>query len=189
MTTVERAIQYAVFAHAGTKRKGKERPYILHPIEVMTIVSTLTDNQNVIAAAVLHDVVEDTALGAEDIEREFGPRVKDLVLAESEDKMTNLPAESSWKERKQTTIDHLKGLSKDAKRICLGDKLSNLREIARDYKKLGDALWTRFNQSDKQQHAWYYGSICDVLEDAFGAIPAIQEYRQLLAEVFESASS
>ena len=186
MNTVERAIQFAVFAHAGAKRKGKERPYILHPVEAMTIVSALTDDQDVIAAAVLHDVVEDTPFGAADLEREFGPRVRALVAAESEDKMKEMPAEASWRIRKQATIDHLKELSRDEKLICLGDKLSNLREIARDYAKLGDAIWTRFNQSDKRQHAWYYTSICDVLEDAFGATPAIREYRQLLAEVFDT---
>ena len=60
MTKIERAIQYAVDAHAGSKRKGKDRPYILHPIEVMTIVAGLTEDEDVIAAAVLHDTVEDT---------------------------------------------------------------------------------------------------------------------------------
>ena len=185
MVTVERAIQYAVFAHAGTKRKGKERPYILHPIEAMTIAAGITEDEEVLAAAVLHDVVEDTSLQAEDIEREFGPRVSALVMAESEDKMKQLPAGASWKLRKQATIDHLSGLGRDEKIICLGDKLSNLREIARDYRMLGDALWDRFNQKDKNEHAWYYRSICDVLEAEFGENIMIREYRTLLREVFE----
>lgn len=184
MTTVERAIQYAVFAHAGTKRKGKDRPYILHPMEAMTIVAGLTDDEEVIAAAMLHDVVEDTPLGAAELEREFGPRVRALVQAESEDKMTEIAPDASWKLRKQATIDHLQGLGREEKLICLGDKLSNLREIARDYRVLGDSIWTRFNQTDKRQHGWYYGSICEVLEAEFSAIPAIREYRQLLEEVF-----
>ncbi len=57
MPMIENAIQFAITAHAGTKRKGKERPYILHPIEAMTIVASLTEDPEVIAAAVLHDVV------------------------------------------------------------------------------------------------------------------------------------
>lgn len=185
MTTVERAIQFATFAHAGTKRKGKDRPYILHPIEAMTIAAALTEDEDVLAAAVLHDVVEDTSLDATDIEREFGPRVRALVMAESEDKMKDLPAEASWKLRKQATIDHLKGLDRNAKIICLGDKLSNIREMARDYQMQGDALWERFNQKDKKEHAWYYRSICDILEVTFGAVPPIKEYRDLLKDVFE----
>ena len=164
--------------------KGKERPYILHPIEAMTIAVGLTEDEDVLAAAVLHDVVEDTNLSEQDIEREFGPRVKALVMAESEDKMKELPAEASWKLRKQATIDHLVTLGRDAKLICLGDKLSNIREMRRDYAKLGDALWERFNQKDKREHAWYYRSICDVLEEEFGDVPEIREYRALLKTVF-----
>ncbi len=185
MTKIERAILYAVFAHAGTKRKGKERPYILHPIEVMTIVASMTENQDVIAAAVLHDTVEDTGITPKDIEREFGKKVRKLVMAESEDKMKDLPAEASWKARKQATIDHLRSLNRDAKRICLGDKLANIREISRDYAEIGDELWERFNQKDKSEHKWYYSSICDVLEEKFGSVPAIREYRELLQSVFE----
>ncbi len=184
MTTVERAIQFAVFAHAGTKRKGKDRPYILHPIEAMTIAAGLTEDEDVLAAAVLHDVVEDTHLNGDDIEREFGPRVNSLVMAESEDKMTELPASSSWKLRKQATINHLASLDRNAKIICLGDKLSNIREMRRDYRDLGDALWDRFNQKDKREHAWYYRSVCDVLEAEFGRIPEIREYREHLREIF-----
>lgn len=184
MTMIENAIQFAITAHAGTKRKGKERPYILHPIEAMTIVASLTEDPEVIAAAVLHDVVEDTSLGADDIEREFGPRVRALVMAESVDKMPDLHAEASWKARKQATIEHLKRLGRDEKLICLGDKLANIREMGRDHLQLGDALWERFNQKDKNEHAWYYSSICDVLKAEFGSIPAIREYRSLMEEIF-----
>ncbi len=184
MTKVESAILYAVFAHAGTRRKGKDRPYILHSVEAMTIVAGMTEDQDVSAAAVLHDVVEDTSIRQEDIEREFGQRVRNLVMAESENKMTHLPAEASWKDRKWATIKHLGTLEKDAKLICLGDKLANIREMSRDYDKLGDKLWERFNQKDKKEHAWYYRSICEVLEKEFGAVPAILEYRELLKTVF-----
>ena len=184
MTKIDRAIRFAVFAHAGTNRKGKERPYILHPIETMTIVAGLTDDEDVIAAAVLHDTVEDTDVTEEEIKREFGPRVAALVMAESEDKMKDLPSEASWKMRKEATIDHLGTLDRDAKLICLGDKLANIREMSRDYAELGDKLWERFNQKDKKEHAWYYRSVCDVLELEFGDICEIKEYRSLLKRVF-----
>ncbi len=76
------------------------------------------------------------------------------------------------------------GLDRNAKIIFLGDKLSNIREIGRDYRLLGDALWERFNQKDKQEHAWYYRSICDVLEAELGTVPEIREYREHLREIF-----
>ncbi len=183
-TTHEKAIIFAANAHAGETRKGKTRPYILHPLEAMVIVSSLTEDEEVLAAAVLHDTVEDTPVKKEDIVREFGRRVADLVAAESEDKRGDQPAESTWKTRKQETIDHLKNASREIKLICLGDKLSNIREMSRDYAALGDALWDRFNQKDKKQHQWYYSSVFKVLADEFGEVPAIMEYRGLLEELF-----
>ncbi len=187
MTKIEKAISFAVTAHKGAKRKGKDRPYILHPIEVMSIVAGMTEDEDVIAAAVLHDTVEDTTVTAADIEQEFGPRIMELVVAESEDKMPDLPAEASWKTRKKATVEHLKTLGRDEKLICLGDKLANIREMSRDYALMGDKLWERFNQKDKREHARYYGSICNELEDEFGCVPEIREYRRLLKEVFGEA--
>ena len=189
MTIIEKAIRFASQAHAGTTRKGKERPYILHPLEVMTIVAGLTEDEEVISAAVLHDTVEDTDVTPWDIRHSFGERVEQLVMAESEDKMKNLPPEVSWETRKQATIDHLWTLDRDAKLICLGDKLANIREMSRDYAEIGDALWERFNQKDKRKHAWYYSSICDVLELEFGDIREIREYRALLKHVFGRSRS
>ena len=185
MTRIEKAIIFAVEAHADATRKGKNRPYILHPIEAMTIVASLTNDEDVIIAAILHDVVEDTAVTAKCIKHEFGERVMKLVQAESEDKMPGIPADVSWKQRKQATIDHLGTLCRDAKLICLGEKLANIREISRDYELLGDALWDRFNQKDKSMHDWYYSSVCSILEETFGNTPAVKEYRELLKKVFE----
>lgn len=73
MNKIERATAYASRAHAGKCRKGKDKPYILHPLEAMAVVKKLTDDEDVIAAAVLHDTVEDTAVTADCLEKEFGP--------------------------------------------------------------------------------------------------------------------
>lgn len=184
MTMIEKAVLFATKAHEGTTRKGKERPYILHPLEVMTIVAGLTEDEEVISAAVLHDTVEDTDVTPRDIRQSFGERVERLVMAESEDKMKDLPPEASWELRKQATIDHLETLDRDEKLICLGDKLANIREMSRDYAQIGDKLWERFNQKDKHKHARYYRSICGVLELEFGDIREIREYRELWSGVF-----
>ena len=184
MNTIEKAIIFATEAHAGVTRKGKTRPYILHPIEAMTIVGGLTEDEAVLAAAVLHDVVEDTDIGESAIRDTFGDRVATLVMAESEDKMKNLSPDASWKARKQATIDHLATLERDALLICLGDKLANIREMSRDHAALGDKLWERFNQKDKNEHAWYYSSILEILAKVLGNVPPVQEYRALLKEVF-----
>ena len=92
MKLLDDAINFATKAHAGVCRKGKTRPYILHPLEAMNIASTLTEDEEVLAAAVLHDTVEDTDVTKADIRAAFGSRVADLVAAESEDKREDLPA-------------------------------------------------------------------------------------------------
>ena len=184
MTIIDNAIEFAVHAHEGEKRKGKKRSYILHPLETMVIVSSITEDEEVIAAAVLHDVVEDAKIPVSFIEKKYGSRVAELVAAESENKREGQSEEETWKIRKEEALTHLSSASRDAKIICLGDKLSNLRELARDYDKLGDQIWERFNQKDKNLHKWYYSEIQKILEQEFGLIKEIEEYLQLMTEIF-----
>ena len=184
MNKIEKAIIFATKAHAGTCRKGKDKPYILHPIETMETVMRFTEDEDVLAAAVLHDTVEDTAVTAERLEKEFGPRVAALVASVSEDKKRDRSSESTWKERKQETISQLRNASYETKLICLGDKLSNLREMENDYADIDDALWERFNQKDKAMHAWYYRSIYEILKQDFGDSWELYEFEGILDFVF-----
>lgn len=184
MNLFDKAITFAVEKHSGDFRKGTETPYIVHPMEAAAIVATMTNDENILAAAVLHDTVEDTDATIEDIEREFGPEVAKLVAAESEDKRREIPSEDSWQIRKQETIDYLRDKANTAERmVALGDKLSNIRAISRDYEKLGDALWERFNQHDPKKHAWYYGSFLETLKE-LSDTAAYREYEEIYRKVF-----
>ncbi len=180
---LDRAIVFATEAHEGQFRKGTQIPYILHPLEAAAIVGTMTTDTEIIAGAVLHDVVEDTDTTVEQVRELFGERVAELVASESEDKRENLSAESTWKIRKQETLDHLKTASVDVKMITLGDKLSNIRAIHRDYNMVGDELWQRFNQKDKNEHYWYYQGIADCLTE-LEDYEVYKEYRELLRVTF-----
>ena len=185
VSILDKAIIFATQAHAGTYRKGTQIPYILHPLEAAAIAATMTNDVEVIAAAALHDTVEDTNVSLEDITREFGARISALVASESEDKQTHRPASETWQERKQATIDHLNSTATlEENIITLSDKLSNIRAIWRDYQNVGEALWERFNQNDKAKHGWYYNSVADALIDLKG-YPAWQEYRSLVDKVFK----
>lgn len=184
LTLLDRAIIFATKAHSGAKRKGTNVPYIVHPIEAAAIVSAMTDDQEVIAAAVLHDVLEDTEATEEDLLARFGRRITELVVDESEDKRKNLPAALTWKTRKQETITFLETrASRDAKMLALADKLANLRAIHRDQCIIGDRIWERFNEKDKNMHAWMYRSIAKALEELKDH-PTWQEYNRLVTEVF-----
>lgn len=184
---LDKAITYAVQAHAGTERRGKGFPYIVHPMEVVSIVATMTADQELLAAAALHDVVEDTDATLADIEREFGARVAELVEAESDSLTAERDASASWHERKQTTIDRLKGASHDVKTVALGDKLSNMRAIARDYRQIGDELWQRFHTTDPVEHEWHYRRLADALSD-LSDTEAYQEFAQLVDQVFSQVN-
>ena len=180
---LDRAIVLAVKSHAGTERRGKGFPYIVHPLEAMAIVATMTSDQEMLAAAVLHDTVEDTDVTLEEIRAEFGDRVATLVAYESEEKIDEMSAESSWHARKQATLDRLAAAPHDAKVVALGDKLSNMRAIARDYVELGDALWSRFHTSDPQEHAWHYRGLAESLCELRDTAP-YREFETLIEQVF-----
>ena len=180
---LDRAIVFAVKAHAGTERRGKGFPYIVHPMEAMEIVATMTPDQELLAAAALHDTVEDTDVTIDQIRAEFGDRVASLVEAESDVMVEGVSEEDSWHARKQAAIDRLARAPHDAKMVALGDKLSNMRAIARDYAMQGDKLWALFHASDPKDHEWHYRGLADSLRELSGTF-AFQEFESLIDQVF-----
>ena len=182
-TLLDRAILFAVRAHAGTERRGKGFPYIVHPMEAMEIVATMTADQELLAAAALHDTVEDTDVTVEQLRAEFGDRIADLVAAESDAFVEGVSEEDSWHARKQAAIDRLARAPHDAKMVALGDKLSNMRAIARDYAVQGDALWNIFHAKDPKDHEWHYRGLADSLRELQDSF-AFQEFERLINEVF-----
>ena len=163
MELVSEAIEFATKVHDGMRRKKSNSPYILHPLETAAIVGTMTDDQEVIASAVLHDVVEDTGVTIEEIEQRFGKRVRELVESETENKRTEMPASQSWRIRKEESLEVLKKTNDlGVLMIWLGDKLANIRSLYRQLKEDGNAMWEQYNQKDAKEHAWYYYSIIEL---------------------------
>ncbi len=180
---LDRAIIFAVKAHAGTERRGKGFPYIVHPMEAMEIVSTMTADQELLAAAALHDTVEDTDVTVEQLRSEFGDRIADLVDVESDVMDEGVSEEDSWRARKEAGIRRLALAGRDAKIVALGDKLSNMRAIARDYAAQGDAFWSIFHAKDPKQHAWRYRALADAMRELEGTA-AFSEFESLIDKVF-----
>ena len=181
---LDRAIVFAVRAHAGTERRGKGFPYIVHPMEAVEIVATITNDQELLAAAALHDTVEDTGVTTEQIRAEFGERIASLVASESDVVIDGSSLEQSWHARKQAAIDRLARASHDAKIVALGDKLSNMRAIARDYARQGDELWKLFHAKDRKEHEWHYRGLAASLRELQDTF-AYKEFEQLINQVFE----
>lgn len=176
---IDKAVEFAKKAHAGQYRKGTARPYIVHPLEVGDIVAGMTADEEIISAAILHDTIEDCAGVTEEVlAREFSPRVAVMVAQESEDKS------KTWMERKSATINHIKRSPVEVQMISLADKLSNMRDINRDYPIAGEELWNRFRMKDKRIIGWYYKGVRDALREAFEGKAAFAEYCSLIEKNF-----
>ena len=181
---VSEAIVFSTMAHDGMRRRKSDAPYILHPMEVAVIVGTMTDSQEVIAAGVLHDVVEDAGISIDEIGEKFGARVMELVASETENKREELPPEETWKIRKEESLEKLRATNDiDVLRLWIGDKLSNIRAIYSDYLIEGDAIWDKFHQSDIKVQAWYYRSIMKYTE-RISDTHAWIEYKNLVEKIF-----
>ena len=174
---VDEAVAFAMKAHEGTFRKGTKVPYIVHPLETAVIVSMMSEDEELVCAALLHDVVEDAGVSEQQLETLFGQRVTAFVMEETVDKT------KSWKERKAATLKHLETASRESKILVLGDKLSNLRCTARDHMVIGEAIWDRFNEKRRSEHAWYYNGVAERIRE-LSEYPACQEYFGLCRKVF-----
>jgi guanosine-3',5'-bis(diphosphate) 3'-pyrophosphohydrolase len=122
-----RALAFAAHKHRDQRRKDAEAsPYINHPIalaEVLAREGGIGDFE-VLAAALLHDTIEDTATSAEELRAQFGERIARLVEEVTDDKSLEKA------ERKRLQIEHAAGLSRGAKLVKLADKICNLRDVA-----------------------------------------------------------
>lgn len=181
---IEQAVQFAMKAHAGQYRKVGHIPYIWHPIEVASIIQTMTHDEDVIIAGLLHDTVEDTEVTIEDIEEAFGPRVRELVSSETEDKHPEQKAEDSWLQRKRESVMELLDAPLESKIIWLADKVSNMRSFHQMYLEQGIEMWENFNQKDPRVQKWYYSRILALVSDLKDRAP-YAEYKWRVNEVFK----
>ena len=176
----DKAVQFATEAHRGTERRGTGYPYIIHPMEAAAIVATMTNDQEMLAAAVLHDTVEDTDVTIEQIRELFGDRVAELVQHET----APLDDSLTWREKKTAQLKQLAEAPRDSKIVALGDKFSNMSGIALDYRQMGDEVWKRFHAPNgKSDVEWYYRSLADAMSELSETL-VYQEYVKLLKEVF-----
>jgi (p)ppGpp synthase/HD superfamily hydrolase len=130
MNIVEKARIFATAAHAAVKqvRKYTGEPYINHPFHVMSIVKTVTHTPEMLAAALLHDVVEDTGVTIELIEQEFGSEVANLVGWLTD---VSRPEDGNRATRKQLDMEHTAQAPAAAQTIKLADLISNTSSIVK----------------------------------------------------------
>jgi (p)ppGpp synthase/HD superfamily hydrolase len=147
----------------------------------MQILAGMNADINLLIAGLLHDVVEDTEVGIDEIRNKFGEDVANLVAGHTEDKT------KTWQERKEHAIEETLLFDIRMKKLILADKLANMRSIHKDYREIGDQLWSRFN-AGKEKQEWYYGKMIESLASAQEDEDADRYYgelKRLYGEVFE----
>ncbi|KRQ87374.1 GTP pyrophosphokinase [Caloramator mitchellensis] len=189
-----KALKIAWDVHKKQIRKGSDIPYIVHPIEVAIILYENGADDDILNAALLHDTIEDTKGDREILlsylKQNFNSRVVDLILAASEPykvqskKVLSKEEEiNTWMERKKHTIDFIKNANLDVKMLICADKLSNIRSTFKDYKRIGDRVWKKFNAGYDEQK-WYYENLVKVLNDLEDK-NMYKELKTLVENIFE----
>lgn len=186
MDVFEQALLFAAEKHRDQFRKDKKTPYIVHPLEAASVAAALTSDKEILAAALLHDVVEDAGVKPEELKEKFGERVTELVLSETEDKRNDRPPAETWQIRKAESLEVLKSTDDiGVKILWLSDKLSNVRSFYRQYCECGSAFWQNFHQSDPKMQEWYYRTVLENISELSESVP-YRELYSLVDKLFES---
>lgn len=175
MPNIFDAIEFAARAHSGQYRKGTRIPYIVHPLAVARILIEHDAPDDVVVAAVLHDVVEDTRVTLPEIRAAFGDTIAGLVQAMSEPDRSD-----TWENRKRDTLTFMETAPQEVLLIKVADQLDNIRGIREDYLTQGDAVWKRFNRGREKQK-WYHEGLADLFRRRL-----VTEQGKLLAQEYEA---
>ncbi len=160
----EKALKYAVSLHRSQLRKGTEIPYVAHLLGVCSIALYHGANEEEAIAALLHDVVEDQGgqPRLEEIRAQFGDKVAEIVAGCTD---TDTIPKPPWRERKQAYLDHLRGAAAPVRFVAACDKLENIQAMLRDYREMGESLWSRFN-AGKEEQLWFFRLFIEILRQA-----------------------
>ncbi len=178
---VQKALKDSINFHKGQFRKLKKIPYVTHPIGVARNLSHYGCGEDLVTAGLFHDVLEMTDKQYEDIKDGYGKKVADIV-----GELTDDP-QDSWEDRKIKNIENFYRCSRSVRLVGMADKLDNLESMQRDYKRLGEDTWEKFNRP-KEFHAWYFGSLKEAFSNFKNLEPEkhmFERFDTIFEEVFE----
>lgn len=171
-----RGIATASRAHDGHYRKGSGVPYISHPMAVMLIAASVTNDEDVLLAALFHDILEDVPenYSRAEMEDEFGSRVVEIVAGVTKD-----PSLPSWQDRADAYLGQLSRGSEESLIVAGADKFHNLSQTLEDLDRDGHALWERFRSTPSQQ-LWWYTSVRNVIAERLPGMPLLDDLDVLI---------
>jgi len=170
---IEKAARIAVQAHDKQKRKESDTPFIIHPFMVALKLARSGFKDAVIAAGLLHDVLEDTDFPEEKLRQDLGDEVFKIVKAVTEDMSL------VWEERKQKYIESVRNGSVETKAVSICDKIHNLETFLVAYVLLGAAVWEKFNRG-KETKIWFENEMLKIFKETWRH-PLVNEYEELLS--------
>lgn len=174
------ALIFATELHKNQYRKGTNIPYISHLFAVTALVLEHSGTEEEAIAALLHDAIEDQG-GPKvrgQIRDKFGKTVVAIVDGCSDTDITPKPP---WRQRKESHIARLRTASDSVRLVYAADKLHNAKSILSDYRRMGDALWSRFN-GGKDGTLWYYRTLTDTFKNA-DTSPLIEELDRTVSKM------
>ncbi len=154
---IDEALQKASFLHRSQVRKGTECPYIMHPMAVMLMVSEYTNDEDTLVAAILHDVIEDTDYTIEELEDDFGTKVKDIVFG------LTIPEGTGWKDGRYAYIEGLLTAPHETLLISAADKIHNSYSMYSYYSDKKEEFNKNFGGS-AEERIDVYKKIVDIME-------------------------
>lgn len=181
----EKAVVYGARAHDGDVRKKTTTPYFSHPLQVAGIALEHGADEEQAAAALLHDVIEDTAVTHAELAHEFGARVADIVRACSDTE--DHEEKGDWRRRKVDYLAHLKSAGPDVALVSCADKLHNARSIVMDLRAQGPGFLDKTFTGKRKGTLWYYGELVEVFAGL--DVPAVlREELRIAVEAMQELS-
>lgn len=185
---IQKAINVAAQLHLGQVRKSEDRlPYIVHPFAVAWILSDYTEDEEVVMAALLHDVLEDVeGYEFENLVADFGERVADIVqgVSEEKDPIDHVGSAETWLARKNGYLNNLQTAPEESLLVSAADKINNLHTMIDAYVSEGEALWDRFH-SPADKRLWFYEEVYKIIESRLGKTPLVAKFERSLIKARE----
>lgn len=175
LSLIERAARMAAVAHKDQVRKEGNTPYIVHPFMIALKLAESGFPETVIAAALVHDVPEDTDVSAADLRKELGDEVADIVSAVTNDDSL------SWEEKKLAYIESVQRGPEGAKAVATADKIHNAESLLAAHATHGPSLWKHFN-AGRDKKIWFEEKMLEMLQASWEH-PLVDEYEALVARM------
>lgn len=163
---ISRAIRFSIKTHEvyqKQKRKGKDIPYITHPLTVGLILARAGAGEDTVVAGILHDTIEDSVaekkVTQEMLKERFDEKVAEIVASVSESNKT-----LSWEERKREALEHIQSFSHESLLVKSADIISNASELLKDYEDGGEAIFSHFNAPKEKILGHYQQAITAIIE-------------------------